>query len=129
MPDYVQQLKTLSEARLKESPEYARRMEVVKLCRESSERTTVSLERSARRKMMRDDRDVFDAADELDELEDDDDSEGSKKKDEKKSDFVLKESLNILSDLIRITNGAEAPDVVVRPRKLPPWLRALGGDN
>ena len=129
MPDYVPQLKALSASRLKDSPEYARRMEVVKLCRESSERTTVSLERNARRKMMREDRDVFDAADELDELDDDDDSdsEDSKKK-EKKNDFVLKESFNILSDLIRLTDGAEAPDVVVRPRNLPPWLRALGGD-
>ena len=129
MPDYVQQLKALSDSRLKDSPEYARRMEVVKLCRESSERKTVSLERNARRKMMREDRDVFDAADELDELDDDDDSdsEDSKNK-EKKNDFVLKESFNILSDLVRLTDGAEAPDVVVRPRNLPPWLRALGGD-
>ena len=79
--------------------------------------------------MMRDDRDVFAAADELDELDDDDDSEDSKKKEEKKNDFVLKESFNILSDLVRLTDGAEAPDVVVRPRNLPPWLRALGGDN
>ena len=129
MPDYVQQLKTLSEARLKDSPEYARRMEVVKLCRESSERKTVSLERNARRKMMRDDRDVFAAADELDELDDDESGDDGKKTDEKKDDFVLKESFNILSDLVRLTDGAEAPDVVVRPRKLPPWLRALGGDN
>ena len=129
MPDYVSQLKALSEARLKDSPEYARRMEVVKLCRESSERKTVSLERNTRRKMMRDDRDVFAAADELDELDDDEDSEDSKKKEEKKNDFVLKESFNILSDLVRLTDGAEAPDVVVRPRNLPPWLRALGGDN
>ena len=129
MPDYVQQLKTLSDARLKDSPEYARRMEVVKLCRASSERKTVSLERNARRKMMRDDRDVFAAADELDELDDDEDPEDSKKKEEKKNDFVLKESFNILSDLVRLTDGAEAPDVVVRPRNLPPWLRALGGDN
>ena len=129
MPDYVPQLKALSDARLRDSPEYARRMEVVKLCRKSSERKTVSLERNARRKMMRDDRDVFAAADELDELDEDDDSEDDKKKEEKKNDFVLKESFNILSDLVRLTNGAEAPDVVVRPRNLPPWLRALGGDN
>ena len=129
MPDYVPQLKALSDARLKDSPEYARRMEVVKLCRESSERKTVPLERNTRRKMMRDDRDVFAAADELDELDDDDDSEDSEKKEEKKNDFVLKESFNILSDLVRLTDGAEAPDVVVRPRNLPPWLRALGGDN
>ena len=132
MPNYVSQLKSLSAERLKYSPEYARRMEVVKLCRESSERRTVSLERTARRKMMREDRDVFAAADELDELDGDEDgdsaSEDGKKKDEKKDDFVLKESLNILADIVRLTGGAEAPDVPVRPRNLPPWLRALGGD-
>ena len=132
MPNYVSQLKSLSAERLKYSPEYARRMEVVKLCRESSERRTVSLERTARRKMMREDRDIFAAADELDELDGDEDgdsaSEDGKKKDEKKDDFVLKESLNILADIVRLTGGAEAPDVPVRPRNLPPWLRALGGD-
>jgi len=101
----------------------------VKLCRKASERRTVSLERAARRKMMREDRDVYAAADELDELDGEEDDEASdKKKDEKKNDFVLKESLNILSDLVRLTDGAEAPDAPVRPRNLPPWLRALGGD-
>ena len=130
MPNYVQPLKALSEARLKDSPEYARRKEVVRLCREFSERRTVSLERAARRKMMRDDRDVLAAADELDELGDEEEDElpETKKKEEKKNDFVLKESFNILSDLVRLTDGAEAPDAVVRPRNLPPWLRALGGD-
>ena len=130
MPDYVPQLKALSDARLKDSSEYARRKEVVRLCREFSERRTVSLERAARRKMMREDRDVLAAADELDELGDDEEDElsGTKKKEEKKNDFVLKESLNILSDLVRLTDGAEAPEAVVRPRNLPPWLRALGGD-
>jgi hypothetical protein len=130
MPDYVPQLRALSDARLKDSAEYARRKEVVRLCREFSERRTVSLERAARRKMMREDRDVLAAADELDELGDDEEDElsGTKKKEEKKNDFVLKESLNILSDLVRLTDGAEAPDVQVRPRNLPPWLRALGGD-
>ncbi len=129
MPSYVPQLKTLSDARLKNSPEYARRMEVVKLCRESSERKTVSLERTVRRKMMRQDRDILAAADELDEL--DNEGEEDEKKDEKKdgkADFVLRETLNILADLVRLTNGAEAPNAVVRPRNLPPWLRALGGD-
>jgi len=125
----VPQLKALSETRLKDSAEYARRLEVVKLCREASERRTVSLERAARRKMMREDRDVYDAADELDEMDgEDDDDSSDKKKDEKKDDFVLKESLNILSDLVRLTEGAEAPDAQARPRNLPPWLRALGGD-
>jgi carboxyl-terminal processing protease len=130
MPNYVQPLKALSEARLKDSPEYARRKEVVRLCREFSERRTVSLERAARRKMMRKDRDVFAAADELDELDDDEEEDipETEKKEEKKNDFVLKESLNILSDLVRLTDGAEAPESVARPRNLPPWLRALGGD-
>ena len=130
MSSYVPQLKALSDARLKDSSEYAHRLEVVKLCREASERRTVSLERATRRKMMRKDRDVFAAADELDELDDDEEEDvpETKKKDEKKNDFVLKESLNILSDLVRLTDGAEAPDVQVRPRNLPPWLRALGGD-
>ena len=130
MPDYVPQLKALSGARLRESPEYARRLEVVKLCHASSERRTVSLERAARRKMMREDRDVYAAADELDEMDGGEEEDApDAQKNEKKSDFVLKESFNILSDLVRLTDGAEAPDVQVRPRNLPPWLRALGGER
>ncbi len=130
MSSYVPQLKTLSEARLRDSSEYKHRMRVVKLCRESFERKTVSLERTVRRKMMRDDRDVLAAADELDELdgEDDEDESLEDRKKDKKNDFVLKESLNILADLVRLTEGAEAPEAKVRPRNLPPWLRALGGD-
>ena len=131
MSSYVPQLKVLSDKRCAGSAEYAHRMKVVKLCRDLSERNTVPLERAARRKMMREERDILDAADELEDEREDEDDEvqtSSRKKREKKNDFVLKESLNILSDLVRLTGGAEAPEPKVRPRNLPPWLRALGGD-
>lgn len=131
MQDYVQPLKSLSDVRLKDSHEYAHRLQVVKLCRESSERKTVPLEREARRKLMREDRDILDEADELDEVDGESaakDEEEEKDKDAKKDDFVLKESLNILCDLVRITDGAEVPPPVARPRNIPAWLRALGNE-
>ena len=147
MKDYVGRLTELSSARMKESREWERRLQLVKLFREASERTTVPLERSARKKMMKEDREVFDEADGL-ELDDEelsveiphDDKETSKKKEEAKDgaaekqeetepppkDIVLDEAMNILADLVRLTDGAEAPAPQPQPSRIPAWLRALG---
>ena len=97
--------------------------------------------------MMKEDREVFDEADGL-ELDDEelsveiphDDKETSKKKEEAKDgaaekqeetepppkDIVLDEAMNILADLVRLTDGAEAPAPQPQPSRIPAWLRALG---
>jgi hypothetical protein len=129
MKDYVAPLKKLSAARVAASHEWERRFQLVKLCREASERKTVPLERAARKKMMKEDRDTLDEADGLDDM---DEAESDEAKDEKsdeearKNDIVLTEALNILSDLVRLTNGAEAPAPRPQPSRIPAWLRALG---
>ncbi len=129
MKDYVAPLKELSAARVAASHEWERRFQLVKLCREASERKTVPLERAARKKMMKEDRDTLDEADGLDDM---DEAESDEAKDEKsdeearKNDIVLTEALNILSDLVRLTNGAEAPAPRPQPSRIPAWLRALG---
>jgi len=129
MKDYVAQLKELSAARVAASHEWERRFQLVRICREASERKTVPLEREARKKMMKEDRDILDEADGMDGM---DETEADESKDEKsdeeawKNDIVLTETLNILSDLVRLTNGAEAPAPPQRSRKVPAWLRALG---
>ena len=150
MGSFVDRLRSLSDARIKESSEWSRRFQLVKLCREASERKTVPLERAARKKMMKEDRDVFDEAD--DSLPDDEElaievSDGTEKPkdgadenagekpdgeatDQRKNDLVLTEALNILSDLVRLTGGAEAPVPQPPPSsRLPAWFRALGGDQ
>ena len=147
MKDYVGRLTELSSARMKESREWERRFQLVKLCREASERKTVPLERSARKKMMKEDREVFDEADglELDgeeltveiPLDDKDKSkeaakDGAAEKQEQEEaepppkDIVLDEAMNILADLVRLTDGAEAPAPQPQPSRIPAWLRALG---
>ena len=129
MKDYVGPLKELSAARVKESREWDRRFQLVKLCREASERKTVPLEREARKKMMKEDRDIIDEADGMDDLDEtESDEENDEKSDEeaRKNDIVLTETLNILSDLVRLTNGAEAPAPQPQPSRIPAWLRALG---
>ena len=129
MKDYVAPLKELSDKRTHDSKEWTRRFQLVKLCREASERKTVPLERAARKKMMKEDRDIFDEADGMDDI---DETESDEAKDEKsdeearKNDIVLTEALNILSDLVRLTNGAEAPAPKPQPSRIPAWLRALG---
>jgi hypothetical protein len=93
----------------------------------------VPLERAARKKMMKEDRDVFDEADGVEELDETESSESAKdeKSDEeaRKSDIVLTEALNILADLVRLTDGAEAPAPQPRPNRIPAWLRALGNGD
>ena len=147
MKDYVGRLTELSSARMKGSREWERRLQLVKLCREASERKTVPLERAARKKMMKEDRDVFDEADGL-ELDDEDlsvevpldEKDKSKEKESARDgtadkqeeaepppkDIVLTEVMNILADLVRLTDGAEAPAPQPRPSRIPAWLRALG---
>jgi carboxyl-terminal processing protease len=128
MKDYVARLKELSDVRVKASREWDRRFQLVKLCREASERKTVPLERAARKKMMKEDRDILDEADGMDGMDETADESKDEKSDEeaRKNDIVLTETLNILSDLVRLTNGAEAPAPPQRSRKVPAWLRALG---
>jgi ribosomal protein S12 len=110
MKDYVGRLRELSSARMKGSREWERRFQLVKLCREASERKTVPLERATRKKMMKEDREVFDEADGVDDLNESNVDEGTEEKsddDAPKNDLVLTEALNILSDLVRLTNGME----------------------
>ena len=103
------------------------------------------LERSARKKMMKEDREVFDEADGL-ELDDSDlsveiplDDKDKSKEDAKDGtaekqeetepppkDIVLDEAMNILADLVRLTDGEEAPAPRPQPSRIPAWLRALG---
>ena len=129
MGSYVDQLKELSAARVKGSREWNRRFQLVRLCRETSERKTVPLEREARKRMMKEDRDIFDEADGMEDLDDVDEDEGGRQAESaRKNDIVLTEAMNVLSDIVRLTDGAEAPSPQPRPNKIPAWLRALGGE-
>ena len=151
MKDYVGRLRELSAARTAGSREWERRFQLVKLCREASERKTVPLERAARKKMMKEDRDVLDEAEDSEFASDEDmdidlpldekapekgkndpqknPSDKAEESDETSSppkDIVLTEALNILADLVRLTDGAEAPAPQPQPSRIPAWLRALG---
>jgi len=133
MGDYVGRLRTLSEARRKDSHEWENRMNLVKSCRLAAERKTVPLERVAREKQMREDRAAVEAAEDDFDMDEDEDEEDEAKKSARakrkarKDDLVLKESFNVLADLVRLTGGAEAPAAATpAARKLPAWLRALG---
>ncbi len=131
MQSFVPNLKKLSDARIAKDPEWARRLQVVELCRDLSERRTAPLERAARKKMMKEERAILDEADEAD-LGDEEVGDDEKKDEEKdaaaarKRDIVLTEAMNVLSDLSRLTRGGEAPDVPVQQR-IPAWLQLLQG--
>ena len=134
MPELVPQLAERSKARTETMPEWIRRRQVVKLFHDISERRTVTLEHDARKKVMKDDRAVLDEADEA-EAEDEEmptlthevptEEEAAKAR---KRDIVLTEAMNILADIVQLTNGAEAPPAPPPPaNRVPAWLRALQG--
>ena len=115
MYKYVKQLAGLSSARLAKDAKYAKHVENVKGMRAISDREVVSLEYETRLKQMKADRDLR----ELDDEEDEEDDESAEKKrksrrkrnEPKKDDIVLDEAYRILMDLIRLTDGEEAPEM------------------
>lgn len=110
---YVGALKAISAERLKANPKYAAHMKLVKLFRENSESKTVSLERTKRLAQMREERQMRKAEDAA-EFGDDEfetmELPASKDEKDKKDDVVLTEAFNILADLVKLTEGNEAPD-------------------
>ena len=127
---YVPQLAARSEARRAESAEWKRHQRAVELFRESAQRKTAPLERKARLKMMREEREMreMDDAEALDDDESPEDTAYAQSEEgkDRKNDVVLDEAFKVLSDLVRLTGGKEAPPP---PEvRVPAWLRALGGD-
>ncbi len=130
MQRYVPELKRLSEARLADSERYKRHLHAVQLFKESSERKSVPLEREARLKLMReeremrklDDMEALDSEESIEETAFAESEEGKPSKD----DIVLQESFNILADLVRLTDGATTPRPQPERMRLPAWLQALG---
>lgn len=131
MQDFVPRLKELSAARVQASPEWTRRLQVVKLCRDLSERRTAPLERAARKKMIKEERAILDEVDDVgDEDEDEATAEPTDEEDAaaaRKRDIVLTEALNVLGDLARLTRGGEAPDAPAQQPRIPAWLQLLQG--
>ena len=131
MQDFVPRLKELSAARVQASPEWTRRLQVVKLCRDLSERRTAPLERAARKKMMKEERAILNEVDDMgDEDEDEATAEPTDEEDAvaaRKRDIVLTEALNVLGDLARLTRGGEAPDAPAQQPRIPAWLQLLQG--
>ena len=129
MPSLVPELAARSAARRAKSPEWARRTQVMKLFRETSERRVVSLARDVRKKQMKDDRAVLDEADEEAAFDDEDGEEEAVADDAtaRKKDIVLDEALNVLADLAALTKGAEAPEAPVQNNRIPAWLQLLQG--
>ena len=107
---YVTNLLALSNARVKDDARYRKHIENVVGMKAISEREEVSLERGARKAMMKSDR-------ELHELDEEGNGESEEKTESRRrrrnqrddDDVVLDEAFRILSDLVRLNNGAEMP--------------------
>ena len=131
MQDFVPRLKALSDARVAASPEWARRLQVVRLCREISERRAAPLARAARKKMMKEERAILDEADDVGDADGDEVAAEPTDEEEaaaaRKRDIVLTEALNVLADLVRLTRGGEAPDAPAQAPRIPAWLQLLQG--
>jgi carboxyl-terminal processing protease len=97
---FVPQLKEKSAKRLSTNTRYTRYCALVRHVQSVSEQTDVSLEMNARRKIMK-------AENEMRKLEDEETESARKNGDEE--DVVLDEALNILSDLVDCSGGADIP--------------------
>ena len=113
MYEYVPQLRKLAEERLAN----------VIAMKEMSEREEVSLEREARKAQMAADRELREEADADDDEEDDDKPRRRKRNERSKDDVVLDAAFDVMSDLIRLNDGAEVP----RPRTNSGWYNAIMG--
>ncbi|MDD2348420.1 MAG: carboxy terminal-processing peptidase, partial [Kiritimatiellae bacterium] len=97
---FVPQLKEQSAKRLADNARYVRYCTLVRHVQEVNERKEVPLEINARRKLMK-------AENEMRKLQDD--VQDASKAEGKEDDVVLDEALNILSDLVTLTGGADIP--------------------
>ena len=97
---FVPQLKELSAKRLATNARYTRHCTLVRHVQDVSEKTDVPLEISARRAIMK-------AENEMRKLEDEE--ADSVQKGSSEDDVVLDEALNILSDLVDLSGGADIP--------------------
>ena len=97
---FTPQLKELSAKRLASNARYARYCSMVRHVQEVNEKTDVSLEMNARRKIMR-------AENEMRKLEEEEADAASKSAGD--DDVVLDEALNILSDLVDVSGGGDLP--------------------
>ena len=97
---FVPKLKEQSAKRLASNTRYARYCSMVRHVQEVNEKTEVSLELNARRKLMK-------AENEMRKLEDEE--MGAATKSGADGDVVLDEALNILSDLVDSTGGGDLP--------------------
>jgi carboxyl-terminal processing protease len=130
----IPSLKEASDLRILNDEKFDRHLKAVKFFKESADRKTVSLERNKRKKQMVEDRknrEEIDPDEEDDDYKEDDDAISAYVKADKglelEKDAVLKETLNIVSDIVRLTNGEEIPQPAPQKR-LPAWLRMLGNE-
>jgi carboxyl-terminal processing protease len=128
----IPELREASDLRTLNDVRYERHMKAVKFFMESAERKTVSLERSKRKAQMIEDRKNREEVDPDEDEEDyEDDAVAAYVKSDKgldlEKDVVLKESLNIVADIVRLTNGEEIAQPAPQ-RRLPGWLRMLGNE-
>ncbi len=124
---YARELREMSRRRTQADPVALSHERLVDWFAATSEKETVPLDRARRLEQMREDRRMRKEADPDTDFLDEDDEDLSprerRKKDAERDDAVLKETFNILHDLVTLTGGAEAP----RPKRkqIPVWMNNL----
>jgi carboxyl-terminal processing protease len=126
MYEYVPELRRLAEARLAVDERYQKHLANVKGMKEMGDRDEVSLEREARKAQMAADRELREFAES--DGEDDEETEEKvsrrrRRNERPKDDVVLDAAFDVMSDLIRLNDGAEVP----RPRTNSGWYNAIMG--
>ena len=108
--EYVPELRRLAEARLAGNERYQKHLANVAGMKAISDREEVSLEREARKAQMAADRELRELDDEDEDGDDEEKSSRRRRRNERaKDDVVLDAAFDVLSDLIRLSGGAELP--------------------
>ena len=118
---YVPELAARSKARLADNERYAKHLSNVEGMKAVADREEVPLEYSARKEMMRADREIREPDEDQKDGEDEKTPLRRRSNRRKTDDVVLDEAFNILADLVECNAGAQLP-----PARMD-WLNAILG--
>ncbi len=111
LPDYIPELKKLSEARTSADEKFTRHLANVAAYKEMYDRAEVPLEREARKAQMKKDREIrrLEEGEDAPSEEEEETRTQRRKRRAQRDDVVLDEAFKVMGDLVKATGGKDMP--------------------